>query len=603
MTDARGGTTLTEYDSAHRAVKQTDALGRVRRWAYLANETRMTEPTGSVTHLFFDEGQPTKIVSAAGTPDGTTRRYVYDSKRRTTEVVDGNGHSTTFTYDTAGNRTSATDPTNRTWRWTYNATRDVVSAATPTGRTTTIERDSKGNPTALSRTFAEDGVQKTQRVTMAYDGRGQLVSVKDPLDHETTFEYDAFGNQIAEVDPDGKRRTATYDSASRLLTTTSPRGHTTTIVRDKYGRPVESRDGLGRVTKRKYDANGNVIEVEDPAGRKTLAEYDAENQRVKELLGDGSVRRVSYDAAGAVATRTDGNGEVTTYHRDDAGNVTEVVDPLGRRTVRRYDTHGNITAVVDALQRTTTYAYDDADRLTRVSHPAPQADEVTYTYDADGRRATATDADGQASYEYDTLGRLAMTQSASGDVVRFGYDLADRRTKLTYANGEAVTTAYDPAGRATGVTDWLGNTTTFGYDADSNLIRKSFPTATATSDEYAFDASQQMASATLGQVDGTPAELDYTYNAGRELSGVSSGGLPGGASESYSYDAAARLSKDGLADIAYDLAGNVTTLGLRVHSPTTPPVSSTRPQRTPARSPTPLTRSASGRLRRRPAGR
>nr|MDQ5807335.1 hypothetical protein [Actinomycetota bacterium] len=317
---------------------------------------------------------------------------------------------------------------------------------------------------------------------------------------------------------------------------------------------------LGRTAAAEYDANGNVIEVTDRAGRKTLAEYDAENQLVTETLGDGSVRRVAYDAAGAVASRTDGAAKTTTYEHDGAGNLTEVVDPLGRRTVRQYDDNGNTVALVDALQRTTTFAYDDADRLTRASYPAPGAHEVTYTYDAEGRRATATDGTGQSTYDYDGLGRLAATHSAAGDVVRFGYDLADRRTRLTYPNGEDVTTAYDAGGRATSVTDWLGNTTAFEYDGDSNLVRKAFPTTTATADEYAYDAERQLTHATLGQSGGTLAQLDYTYGPGGEVSAIANAGLPGGAGETYEYGLAGRLSKDGLADLAYDLAGNATKL-------------------------------------------
>ncbi|HWT91737.1 MAG TPA: RHS repeat-associated core domain-containing protein [Solirubrobacteraceae bacterium] len=553
MTDARGGTTVTEYDAQHRATRQTDALNRTRRWEYLTDETRIAEPNGSTTHTWFDQGQPTRIVRAEGTPAQTSTRYVYDADRRNTEVVDGNGHTTRFTYDGAGNRTSATDPTGRTTRWTYDARRDVTSAESPGGKVTAITRDAQGNPTAISRTFTENGQQRVQRVEMGNDQHGQLTSLTDALGKVTTYEYDAAGNQTAKQDATGRRTTATFDAVSRMTSVTTPGSHTTTITRDRFGRPTKTTDPLGRETLTTYDDNGNVVEVTDPAGRKTLASYDAENQLLTETLGDGSVRHVAYDAMGAVASRTDGAGHTTTYHRDAAGNVTEIADPLDRRTVLRHDRAGNVTEQIDALSRSTTFGYDDADRPTRTTYPAPGAREVTYGYDAEGRQVRADDGTHHSTTTYDDLGRVIGTRAASGAQVAYGYDLADRRTVVRYPNGQDVTTAYDDAGRPTSVTDWLGNTTALGYDADANLTTKDLPGS--AQDTYAYNAAGDLTGAAF---DG--ATLDYGYSAAGELTSIASAGLPGPAAESYAYDAAARLGKDGLATLAYDLAGNATKL-------------------------------------------
>jgi RHS repeat-associated protein len=570
MTDARGNTTTTAYDGQHRAIRQTDAVDRLRTWDYLTDETRITEPNGSVTDLVFANGQPTKIVRAAGTSAETTQRLVYDSKLRNTEVMDGNGHTTTFTYDADGNRTSATDPTGRHIQWTYDATHDVLTATTNSGLKTTIDRDTRGNPTAISRTYTDSGgTQGTQRVTMAYDTHGQPTSLKDPLLHETTFAYDDAGNQIAQTAPDGQKTTATFDANSRIVSTTSPRGneagatpstYTTTITRDKFGRAISVRDPLGRTTSTTYDTNGNVTSVTDGAGRTTHATYDAEGQLTKETLGDGSTRELTYDASGAVASRTDGRGKTTIYHYDDAGNRTETIDPLARHTLREYDKAGNVVREIDALQRVTTYTYDAADRPTTISYPGPDAHDVGYAYDADGRRSSMTDAAGTSTYDYDGLGRLVATHTASGKDVTFAYDLADRRTSIGYPNGHTVAADYDASGRLTAITDWLGHTTTFSYDADGQLARTGYPTSPSTTDQYEYDPAGQLTGLSLGEAGGAAPQLGYGYTSGGELAGITSTGLPGDATQSYEYDDAGRLAKEGLQQLAYDLAGNVTKL-------------------------------------------
>ncbi|HEX7297382.1 MAG TPA: RHS repeat-associated core domain-containing protein [Solirubrobacteraceae bacterium] len=569
MVDARGYTTTTAYDDQHRATAQTDALGRTRRWQYFTDETRVTEPNGSITDLFFANGQPTKIVRAAGSDAETTQRFVYDGNLRTVEVTDGNGHITTFTYDSEGNRTSAADPTGRTTRWTYNASHDLTSATSPSGINTTIERDERGNPTSISRNYSDAEGDHTQRVTMTYDERGQLTSLEDPLEHAATFAYDDAGNQVSQTNPSGETTTSTFDANSRLTSVTSPAGnepgadpdaHTTTIVRDKLGRPTEVHDPLGHATRTVYDANGNITSVTDGAGRTTSADYDAANQMVEETLGDGATQQIAYDATGAVASKTDGRGQTTTYTRDEAGNLTRITDPLGRRWTKTYDTAGNVVAAIDPLQRTTTYTYDDADRPTKINYPAPDASEVTYGYDDDGRRATMTDDQGQATYTYDGLGRLTRTTSSAGDEVTYGYDLADHRTSVTYPNGHSVGTDYDASGRVTAITDWLGNTTAFDYDIDSNLRRTTFPTSPVTSDSYEHDAVGQLTSITLGENEDDPAQLSYRYNDAGDLTSLTSTGLPGDTSHTYDYDQAGRLAKDGINELAYDLAGNITTL-------------------------------------------
>src|ERR1700677_4778536 len=65
-TEGATHTSTTEYDSSHRAIAQTDAMGRKRTWKYLNLEsgpqTTITEPNGSTTvEQFSPEGSPTSV--------------------------------------------------------------------------------------------------------------------------------------------------------------------------------------------------------------------------------------------------------------------------------------------------------------------------------------------------------------------------------------------------------------------------------------------------------------------------------------------------------------------------------------------------------------
>ena len=125
MTHGRGGTTTTAYDSARRAISQTDALDRTRTWAYSDGETRITNPGGDVTVQRFDANrQPVSTTTASGTAAEMAQSMAYDADLNLKSVTDGNGKTTTFTHDGIGNTTSVTDPNGHVTSWAFNSRRD-----------------------------------------------------------------------------------------------------------------------------------------------------------------------------------------------------------------------------------------------------------------------------------------------------------------------------------------------------------------------------------------------------------------------------------------------------------------------------------------------
>ncbi len=99
------------------------------------------------------------------------------------------------------------------------------------------------------------------------------------------------------------------------------------------------------------------------------------------------------------------------------------------------------TAGAYGPDRVSKTSYDAADRPTLVQTAygtADQADEVTTTYTANGKTATATDAEGNTTtYEYDGVDRLSKTRypdttagagtSSTTDYEQLGYRCGQQR--------------------------------------------------------------------------------------------------------------------------------------------------------------------------------
>jgi len=571
-TDGREHSTTTEYDSSDRVIAQTDPLGRVRKWEYAAegahSSTHITEPNGSHTIIEFNAlGLPIQDTKAAEITHSSTTDYRYDSHQNLIEVTDPNKHKTHYTYNTAGDRTSETNALEDKTEWTYDSTHDVTSVTTPKGETTTIRRESHGNPEAIERPAPHSETQVTK---YKYDSHGDLESLTDPTGHTWKYEYDSYGDRTAAIDPEGNKRTWAYNEDSQETSSVSPRGHvkgakessfTTKTERDARGRPIMVTDPLGHATKYKYDGNGNLESVTDPLGHTTTYKYDADNEPFKTEEPDGSVTETEYDAEGEVSAQTDGNKNTIKYEHNVLGEVTEESKPKGSPTEKEYDEAGNLTKVTQLGVGTTIYAYNAANQLAEISYSDGKTPTVKYEYDADGNRAKMTDGTGTTTYTYDQLERLSETQDGHGDTTSYEYNLDDEPIKIIYPNGKSVTRAYDKDGRLEKTTDWLEHTTSFTYNPDSDLTATIFPSTTGEEDEYTLNDADQLTKTKMEKGSEVLASLTYARDSDGQLKSTTQKGFPGAATVGDTYDESNRLTKGGTVAYKYDSANNPTTIG------------------------------------------
>ena len=191
--------------------------------------------------------------------------------------------------------------------------------------------------------------------------------------------------------------------------------------------------------------------------------------------------------------------------------------------------------MTDPNAATTAYDYDELNRLMFIDYPAPDRD-VTFTYDAVGRRLTMVDGLGTTTWTYDALDRPLTTTDPFDNTVTYTYNALGNRVTLAYPDDKVVSYAYDSAhrldeialdaatiagytydaaGRVTGVTRANGVDTTYTYDDADRLTQLEHTSGSneLASYEYAYDdlGNRTQVVETYQQPD-----LDYIFNDGFE---------------------------------------------------------------------------------------
>ena len=524
-----------------------------------ANETTLTEPNGSTTvETFNAAGEPTKIVRAKGKSEETTTEYEYEAGTYArTKLKDGNGHETLYGYDGEGNKTSETDPNKDERKWKYDKTHDIETETTPEGETTTIERNSKGEPTKIERPIGSEN----QITENKYAANGDLEEQTNPLGDKTKYEYDEAGDKKLEKDLEGNERKWKYNEDSQETEETSPRTFTTKTERNEYGLPKKIEDPLKHTTEYKYDGDQNVESETDGNKHTTEYKYNEENLRTKVIEANKDEVETEYDSEGQMIARKDGNGHTWHYKRNALEQVGEEENPLNQITKKKYDKAGNLESKEDPEKDTAEYKYDESNRLKEITYSTGKPSAITYKYSKDSKVTEMTDETGTTKNTYDNLDRLTESENGAKKVVKYKYDLANLPTTITYPNKKEIKREYDKDTRLEKVTDWNSKTSSFKYNPDSELEKTAFPSGTEDEDTYGYNEADQMTEGKYkGPSGASLGTLAYTRGGDGEVTKTTTTVLPGPAANEDKYDESNRLTEDNKLAYEYDKANNPTKL-------------------------------------------
>jgi YD repeat-containing protein len=519
ITNAAGHvTTMSAYNAHGQPLTIVDPNGMTITLAYDARQ-RLTSRNsgGEVTGYDYDGvGQLTKVTL----PDGSFLSYSYDAAHRLTGISDYLGNRIAYTLDAIGNRIQeqVRDPTNSLLQ-----TRTRVYSN-------------------LNRLFQELGAQN-QATEYAYDDQGNVVSVKDPLNHVTANRYDALNRLKQVTDPALGVTQYAYNGLDALTQVTDPRSLVTGYTVDGLGNLTQQASPDTGTTVNSYDAAGNLLTQTDAKGQLTTYTYDALNRVTLIILHDGARQTYAYDQG------TNGVGRL--------GSITET-DPVNQVTSQiayAYDLHGRVSAetrTVSGVQYLLSYAYDSAGRLTGMTYPRGRT--VGYSFDALGRISQVSTTKNNQSQvvvqavAYHPFGGVKSFTLGNGQAYSRSIDLDGRIATYTLG-AQSFGIGYDAASRIEFISE-LGtpaNSNTYGYDSLDRLTQAVTP---STPYAYSYDAVGNRTSRSAGSSTDT-----YAYSAASNR--ITSITPSSGPVRSFVFDANGSTTVDGNNTYAYDTRGRM----------------------------------------------
>ncbi len=402
------------YDELGRRIFFTDEVGKRTATTYneLGLVTNILHPNGKDISSTYDSLSRLTGVTFG---DGTSYSFVYDTLYRNSSWTDEHG-TQSYSFDDASRVTSVSDPFDDQISYTYDDDNRLISTIDTLG-TTTMSYDDENKPTQI--TLTDNSV-----MTNNYDSAGRTTSINLPINVDISYTYDnankpthisydtnqplTSGNMfrdfsdIAQSLANGKTREQ-FDKqvkailGSRLLIFSSlnkPSRPLTTITSFSYTYDANSNptqrtypDGTHNLT---YDNYDRLTEAQMPWGTYTYT-YDVRSNRstMRFVNNDSSVDQTSSYS----------------YVDDDRLTTYTVVNNLNQQTIKTvnytYDDAGNILTkqvIENGNTQTTTYTYFDDNRIKTVTLPSEIV--VSFTYHADGSRATKTNATEWITYHY-----------------------------------------------------------------------------------------------------------------------------------------------------------------------------------------------------------
>jgi RHS repeat-associated protein len=586
VTDELGRQTNFEYDSKVRVTRVIEPEGNEISIAYdpVGNITAKTSIPKAGSGLLNIVEQAFVDLSPFTRADGFIECKDTVLCYRTTWYRDARGFQTDFVYNSRGQLTQQTDPAdqNGVQRRTIHEYQEVdtgggvpVSRRTVTrtcgvGSTCGVSDDTRVEYQYWGNTFLpslerrmDSTTSEVRNTAYSYDLAGRVLSIDGPLagaDDTQYFRYDALGRRIWEVGalaPNGLR------IARRITYRTSDDG-VAVIETGTLTGPTDTNLQVLERTDTTYNSKRHPVrQVRSAAG---VAYSVADRAFLDRGLSECTTIRMNLAAlptAGSACTLgaqgSFGPDRITRSVYDAAGQLLKVQRAVGTTLQQDYATYtysanGKTATITDAKGNKSQLGYNGFDRLVQLNFPSkttPGAISTTdfeqYTYDASGNRTGLRKRDGQLiTYGYDRLNRNVL-KDVPGSIFDVYFDY-DTRNLLRYArygsgSGLGITRTYDGFGQLKTSTSNMGGVSrqlSYEYHADGSRRRLTFPDGMFFTFEY--DALGRMAA--IRENGGTIVSL-LGYNT-RGLRSSLSGGVVTG----YSYDAIGRLTS-----LSHDLAG------------------------------------------------
>lgn len=518
VTDERGQTTVTAYDSRNRVSSITmpavlDGISGqmvrptvIKYYDPAGLVVRETDPLGANTDSYYDRAS--RVIKRVAPP--------VLSSHSPTQPEAG---ITLTSYDMAGHVTSINDAEQRVTQNFYDPLGRLVQTNFANVISAIFAYDEAGN-----RTLVVDG--NGNATTFTYDGLNRVILEQAPATSAPTMYYYNAMEQIARKTPEGQTISYAYDDRHRLITTSLP-GNTRTSAYDDVGNLLsasESADSQKNVSYT-YDSH-NRTTSETSAGITHSYAYDAAGNRTVVQYGglDASVLGSTYDALNRLTalneTPAQGSVRTSTWEYDAAGRVHAQNLANGTRVQNLHDAQGRLTlrtlqspassGDIRTTLNTQTYLYDRTGYLRKMTEiypgqTTPRSVDLWYqpaVWLQDSYLGQGID-DGRLRIESIREADSTLTTTTVYDYDQAGNRITGNVSDTSNPTGVLSQYQYNAANQLTWFRKGTEAAVTFTYDANGNRITRTQDTQI---DHYTWDAENRLAS-----VDHAATAKTYAY--------------------------------------------------------------------------------------------
>ncbi len=509
ITDPNGNAITLTYGSGSYLTSITDSVGRSLTLEYTgAQLTYVTDCQGRIWSLTYDTAN---LVTAIHDP-----------------AINGQNPARVIGYDANGNVNQITDRLGDTWQYTFDSSGNIQGATDPLGNGGSTNFAYLAQPKTGPSTAMTGIISSTKYVAWT-----------DMNGNTTSYGLDSLGRHISTTTPLGNTYKTSYDSYNNKISTTTPLGHVSQFTYDSLGNNLVSQDPLGNQTTYTYGVNSVKTSITDAIGNKTTNTLDSKGNVTAITNPNGETTSFALNSDGSVSATTDPLGRVTSYTYDQYGNNVQTLDPLGNATSFTYDLGSHLTQRKSALGWITNYTLDAWGRTTDVAHPTTGNPGMSYSFDLEGHLVQSSDTTGVRTWTYDANGRKISATDPRGNT-QANWDGVGNLLWQTDVTGRKISNSYNTNYQLTQVVDSTDNgTATLTYTADGQLNTCLYPNGVEVA--YTYDAAGRVTNLTHTYIATSSLIVGYaaTYLNNGQLSRIVES--PSGDVTTYSYDPAGNL--------------------------------------------------------------
>jgi RHS repeat-associated protein len=380
------------------------------------------------------------------------------------------------------------------------------------------------------------------KTTYTYDALDRLTQVTDPSGLSTTYQYDGLSDETKLTSPDTGVTAKTYDAAGNVLTALDANGNTVTYTYDTQDR---------RLSARYADSTQNISYAYDEPNSLTGCASSYPVGHLTRVIENAVTTAYCYNAQGYVIQKSqtvNGHTDVTSYTRSPGGKVLSITHPSGNQVTYSYDTDGRISGITATTSSGTTTLVSNVSYLPfgPVSgYTLGNGQVIARTYDANYRLTDLVSPAFTLHAARDVMGDITAIGNSPGAnpaTETYSYDPLYRLTAITEADGSTLeSVTYNPTGDRLSKTGSGLATGTYSYNPNTHQLIGT-GNAARTVDANGNTTAISQAGSTYGfgynarnrlsvaQLNQTTVAA-YTYNANGERVAKAAGG----STERYNY--------------------------------------------------------------------